>query len=836
MSSTRFTRAALAVSVALASTTATAAVIEEIVVTATKRSANVQDVPIAVTALDAVQLDRAGVKDLRDLPTLSPSFNMNSTQTESQGTTLRLRGVGTTGNNIGLESAVGVFLDGVYLSRPGVALGDLFDVEQIEVLRGPQGTLFGRNTSAGALSIKTKKPLLGEKEFFANGTYGNFDAYSLQAGASVPLIENELAVRLSGAVRKADGFTRSVTTDAESVTRDRYTLRGQALWVPRDDMDFRLILDYADAEEQCCDAAIVVETPVAAAGAFAASGLPANGGVVASGDRAVDKRQTNSEQFENPFEQYGASLEWNWDLDLGTLTYIGSYRNFEASSTQFTDFNSLDAIRVPGSNGFGNFDKIETISHELRMQGVAGRLDWLVGGYYATEDIDALGTLELGTDYGQYISSVAWFGGILPIVGGTLDAVPLATGGTFADVRASTNPAVVFAGGVDPVGSFGANQYSQDSRSWSVFTHNTFQVTENFDIVFGLRWNDEKKDGTYNQLAGSSPACLNTLANAAALPADAALVGQLAAGFMCFPFAAQADIPGTPLPQSFDDTFEDDELTYTLKGVYAFDENITGYASVSHGFKTGGFNLDSTAAVGGADPRFDSETVDAWEIGLKTDLFDRSVRANVAAFYMEMEDFQVLEFTGVQFTTFNVPTAESQGVELEVLWSPLDELDLNFAWTWADAAYPNDCAPATARADVTSLCGNDLTNAPEHVVVTGLNWEDQVPGTNLSYFVNGSVRWEDDRRTSTQAVIVGTTTPLAEDIQEANAKVNLRIGLEQMSGLWTLELWANNLFDEQTKNVTFNTPLRGTSALGTGSRAVFFDAPRTYGLTLRTMM
>ena len=813
---------------------AQAAPIEEIIVTATKREASVQDVPIAVTAINDLQLERAGVKDMRDLPSLSASFNMSSSQTESQGTTLRLRGVGTTGNNIGLESAVGVFLDGVYLSRPGVALGDLFDVSQIEVLRGPQGTLFGRNTSAGALSIKTKKPLLDETEFWANATYGNFNAYTVQAGGSMPIVEDTLAVRLAAARRKSDGYAHSVTTGAESMDRDRTTLRGQMLWVPRDDMELRIIADYADIKEQCCDAAIVVESGVALAGAYGLTGLPTNAGVAVFGNDAQRKRQTNAEQFKNPNEQWGVSAEWNWYFDKATFTYIGSYRDFDAKSVQQSDFVGIDVFSVQPSaaGGFDTFDKIETVTHEFQLKGTTERLDWLVGAFYASEDIVEHQGLGLGTAYGQYISGT-WLAALLPVVGNALDAVPLATGGTFGDVTSSLNPAVVFSGGIDPAGSFGQNIYTQESRSWSVFTHNSFQVTENFDIVFGARWNDEKKDGDYKQVGGNSQACLNTVANGDLLVqvagAAAAGVANTARALMCFPFATVADVDPR-LPTSFDDTFEDDELTYTLKGVYAFDDNITGYASFSHGFKTGGFNLDSTAAVAGADPRFDSETVDAWEIGLKSDLLDRTLRANLAVFYMEMEDFQVLEFTGIQFSTFNVPKVESQGLELELLSSPLDSLDLSLNYTWADAAYPNDCASASAAAQVRNLCGADLTNAPEHVIVAGFNWENQLPGIDLRAFVNGSVRWEDDRRTSTQPKDVATGVPLAKDIQEANAKVNLRLGVENGGGNWIVELWANNLFDKQTKNVTFNIPLRP------GARGVFFDAPRTYGLTLRVNM
>ena len=209
-----------------------------IVVTATLRSENLQNVPIAVTAFNTATLEKAGVRDIRGLDQVSASFNLNSSQTESGGTTLRVRGVGTTGNNTGLESAVGIFLDGVYLSRPGIALGDLLDVSQVELLRGPQGTLFGRNTSAGALNIKTLKPNLNKFEGFANGTYGNYNLVNLQGGVSAPLINGVLGLRLSGAYRNQDGFQHS-TTGAESNDRNRYIVRvGDAILNASDDPTF----------------------------------------------------------------------------------------------------------------------------------------------------------------------------------------------------------------------------------------------------------------------------------------------------------------------------------------------------------------------------------------------------------------------------------------------------------------------------------------------------------------------------------------------------------------------------------------------------------------------
>ena len=812
--------------------------IEEIIVTATKRNESLQEVPIAITAISADALEKAGVKDLRDLSTVAASFNLNSSQTESQGSTLRIRGVGTTGNNIGLESAVGVFLDGVYLSRPGVALGDLLDVEQIEVLRGPQGTLFGRNTSAGALNIRTRKPNTQEHEFFANATGGNFDAINIQAGASGPLLEDRLAYRLSGAWREQDGFLES-STGAESRNRDRVLLRGQLQWDISDAADLRIIADYSDVDENCCDAIILQESPAVALGSFAAAGLPADGGVQNFGFDALESFDSNASEFANPFEQWGVSAELNWALnDNVTLTYIGSYRDFRADSIQDSDFVHLNVFTVEPSaaQGFGSFDDIETTTHELRFAGDSKRLTWLIGGYFSDENIQEQQGLGLGTDFTTNTDANLTNFALAALVGpggpaNALAGVPLPTGGTFGDVLAAPNVALALAGGADFNGAFAQNNFTQDGQSWSIFTHNSLHLTDRLDLVVGLRWTDEDKDGQFEQFAASNDACLNTLANVGALteaaagsPLEPVVSGGIAlyGAFGCFPFATPADTGIPILPVEFADAFKDEELVWTVKGVYDITEHINTYVSFTHGFKAGGFNLDSTAAVGGADPSFNSEVVDAWEIGIKSEWFDRRLRANLSWFDYDIEDFQVLEFTGVQFVTFNVPTAVTQGIDLELSGTPLPGLNFSIAYTYSDARYPDSCDgnDPNAPANVSGLCGAQLTNAPLNVLTAQAGYEGYI-NESMIYFLNANLRYEDERRTS-------TAPGLALDFQESNTKVNARVGLAHPSGLWAVEFWGNNIFDEITRNVTFNTPLR------IGSRGAFLEAPRTYGITLRT--
>jgi outer membrane receptor protein involved in Fe transport len=812
-----------------------------IIVEATLRATDVQDIPIAVTAVSPAQLEQQGVKDITTLAAVSPSFSINSSQTESQGTTIRIRGIGTTGNNIGLESAVGVFIDGVYQSRPGVALGDLLDLQQLEILRGPQGTLFGRNTTAGALNVKTAKPSLNGFSGFANATYGNFDAINVQGGVNVPAGET-LAFRLSGAYRKQDGFLRSNVDGSESANKDRWLVRGQAYWEPTSDISLRIIGDYQKTNENCC-AAVTLSLPLANLAAAGFGTLFTDPNVVQqTGVRSQNfnpaaprSRRFNSTAFENDIEQWGVSAELNWDFGGAKLTYIGAYRDFLGSSRQ-DEFNparvySVSGITFPPGTG-PTFDDIKTWTHELRLQGTAfdDKLDWLIGGFYANEEIVEEFTLGLGPDFSAVVSA-ANFGS--PSVLGLISA-----GGNFF-ANGGTNPANFVP--ISSNGAFSRNEFSQKAKSLSIFTHNIFSVTDKFNITIGARYVDDTKDGQFDQLAASNNACLaglalaqayaaNPVAANAALafagPAVQGLLGNAAARnggvfINCFPFAAPA-LGVSFLPAEFDTRFKDDEFIYTLQAGYKPNEDLLIYGSFTHGYKAGGFNLDVTAAAGGRDPRFASEEVDTYELGLKSTLLNGRIRANLALFYNEVADFQVLEFTGTQFQTFNVDDVTSKGFELEIdaRWS--DYISNNIGITYADANYGDDCDAGGTIPQATGLCGNVLTNAPKWSGLFGMTYKGPLNDSGWNLLVNTNVRYEGDRRTRTNP----TSGPF--DVQKANFKVNARIGFTDPSDRFTFEVWGNNLTNEITRNVTFNTPLLGAST------SAFIEAPRTYGLTVRT--
>ncbi|MGB6229165.1 MAG: TonB-dependent receptor plug domain-containing protein, partial [Litorimonas sp.] len=452
-----------------------------IIVEATRRAADVQDVPIAVTAITPVQLERQGIVNIADLASVTPGFNLQSSQTTTQGTSMRIRGVGTTGNNIGLESAVGVFVDGVYVSRPGVALGEMVDIEAVEMLRGPQGTLFGRNVTAGLLNVRTRKPEFTEFGGFLNATYGNYDLMNLQAAINAP-VSDTLALRVTGAWRERDGFMEStIVPGAESHDRDRFLIRGQALWEPTDSTSLRLIAEYQEVDEKCCAASNLSVTPNLSA-ATTAEIFPE------FGLDALYDRKFNDQEFRNFSDTTAFSAELNHDFGAVTATLIGSYNNFDAGSEQ-QEFNgglqyTTGGVTIPQQDRLA-VDLIDTYTAELRFQGEVfdDRLDWLVGVYYADETIIEDFALGLGPDYSRLVGE-ANFGG----------ALGAPTASAFLSLYAGAGAFIqqLGAGVADPTfaplssdGQYARNFFEQEAESFSVFTHNIFSVTDTVDLTLG---------------------------------------------------------------------------------------------------------------------------------------------------------------------------------------------------------------------------------------------------------------------------------------------------------------------------------------------------------------
>lgn len=841
--------------------------LEEVVVTATKRAQSIQDVPLAITALSSETLDRAGIVDITSLERVAPSFHLNTTDSNTGGVTLRVRGVGTSGNNIGFESSVGVFIDGIFVPRPGGALNDLLDVERIEILRGPQGTLFGRNTSAGALVIHTKRPDLNEFGYFGSLTGGNYDLFAGQAGINVPIIEGTLGMKIAASYRERDGFVDGAF-GGDSYGRDREAIDLDLLWDMGDAGDLRIKASYAESQDECClavwhnDSDYIVNEVVPYVDP--ALGLGEGAGVPPSlvGRDALEDGKAVDDDFENPARGTRFSLEYNVETGIGDLTYLFGYSDGSALADR-QDYVQTDAYTTgatPQAKALNperpyrswNGTDTDNFSHEIRLRGLAfnDRLDWMVGAYYAEEDVDQRYTLTF-LEQMQTAWSVGAFG------------------------QPEFNELNYVSGGRDAAGDFNAPNAQQSTESWSIFTHNVFSVTDKFDLTIGLRYVDESKDGSMSeQTTGQHNACHGSFENyQVTVPAYADNPGRLQAAVAtnCWIFTAPFYDPDDPdsfyvpyvdnpataawvdlIPRPFDRKFEDDELVYTIKGSYIINEDTNVYAGFTHGFKSGGFNLDVSSASGGTDPRFDSEIIDAYEIGLKSIFWEGRALANVAVFYQDLEDFQVLEFDGIRRVTYNVPKAESWGVELESQAQFTESFGMNLGVTYVEAEYPDDCSTfdpnsSDFQSAILPLCGVELTNAPEWAAILGANYQSTVFNGGWDFFANASARYESERRTGTMPTerpnVAGLTTEaevraavdaavaLRGDVEDSNTKVDLRLGLLHRDSNVSIELWGTNIFDERTKFSTFSIPLRGFS--GDRARGQFVQEPRLYGLTVR---
>jgi len=671
-----------------------------------------------------------------------------------------------------------------------------------------------------------------------NAGYGNFDEISVQGAVNVPIVQDTLALRVTGAFRERDGFLDVVDRNGAKIGEtndvDQWLVRGQLGWDTESGLRGRIIADYSKSTSSCCGAIELYQSPLVTGGAFAAVGAGANGGngqpSVSTAprdqgafERALDNRVVSANRVPvADIENYGVTGELEFPLsDNADLIFIGSYRKYESFENYDSDFTGLDIFNVDALNL-----EIDNWTAELRLQGesMGGALNYMIGGFYSDETIDQSINFVLGSDFDRN------FGGFLGALAGP---APLQT---FT--------------GVNPTGTRSINRFQQDAKSYAVFTHNSLELAQGLELTLGARYSWEEKSGGFTQTASNNQVCPATIQSLGAIgTVNPALVPAFV-GIGCFGFTAPADLPqavALPLPRTFQSEFDDEELIYTIKLGYEISPSINTYASFTHGYKAGGINLDTTAAVGGADPTFLSEEVDAYEVGVKGQTADGALTVNIAAFYEQFSNFQVLEFTGTAFATFNVPKADTKGVEIEGLLRPSDELTLNFGATFLEASYPDDCAGTQTSVQVVALCGFELTNAPNIVALLGALWEKPL-SDSTEFFLSGQVRMESDQRTSTQGIIIPTvpagatqaqvqalvdaSPPIIADIQDGKAFVNLRAGLrfgpEQN---FAVEGWVNNLTDEVVRGVTFNTTLRGTGAAN--SRSAFTLPPRQYGVTLR---
>jgi iron complex outermembrane receptor protein len=779
-------------------------VIDEIVVTAQKREQSLQDVPIVVTAVSAQLLQDSGVKDIKDLTILTPGLLVTSTANETS-TTARIRGVGTVGDNAGLESSVGVVVDGVYRPRNGVGFGDLGEMQRIEVLKGPQGTLFGKNTSAGVINIITKQPTF---TFGANGelTAGNYGTIGASASVNGPIVADKVAGRLFVTKRQRDGFYdikvgKGPRTSTEDQTQDFWSTRGQLLFTPSDNLDVKLIGDYTKRDESCCVGVQIrngATAPLVAALAGPSGGLanPVNPWArLAYANRGSEQEITDQ----------GLSAEVNWKtpyLNGAKVTSITAVRDWDYVAGQDSDFTTADIIYRPANGDQGN--QFKQFSQELRLAGEVDKVNWLVGAFYAKEDLTSKATLLYGSNFESYLSGL--FSGLpLPAITGRAAGTIYAAGAGNRDV------------------------YKQEGTTWALFTNNSIQVTEQFELTLGLRYTKDEKtlDAKYSNIDnGVGCAAISNWANLASAPGAATRAAI--AGASCQAFASPK-YNGLTNNRSR----SEDAWSGTVKGAYRFNPELLTYASYTRGFKAGGYNLDRVAkpfalasSPTGAtslepvlDTSFKGEFVDSYELGVKSTLLDRSLLLNATLFNQKFTDFQLNAFNGLFFQVQSVPEVTSKGVDADVIWKATQDLSFQGGVTYSDTSYANakNKALLGSAASTARLPGARLSLAPLWSASASVTY--QQPIGNLMGRANLGAKYSSSYNTGSDLAPVKA--------QQGYVVTNGRVSLGSADDRWAVELWAQNMLDQKYYQVAYDAPFQA------GSFDAFLGQPRTYGVTLR---
>ncbi|WP_156507551.1 TonB-dependent receptor [Halioglobus sp. HI00S01] len=773
-----------------------ALVLEEILVTASRRVERLQEVGMSVSAFGSDFLQGTGVNQLTDLEQYTPNLKITPS-TDSNGTSYRIRGIGSVGTNSGIDPSVGMFIDGVYQGRAGMSISDLIDVERIEVLRGPQGTLYGKNTAAGAISIITKQPT-NEFEYLAEAGYDSEERMELRGMVNVPLGDSGHAMRLSAYGIDGDHMYRNTYTGKGINDANKYGGRARLLFNFEGDTttdgfgQFIASLDYSKEDTDCCALATItyeglstLNSPITSTPSAQwqemlgnnALGQPilrfndfetAEGFSPPEADPFGDDYWFNAD-LGNEVDVGGAALEWNRDLESGsTLTFINAWRFYESLSMFDGDFTAYDASRTTTDIDLDQY------SSELRITSEGGEtIDYQAGLYAYRSTLDSQGDFEQREDL---LEKIVLFGDI-----------------TMADFS--------------PGGSTNIDTNEYTTTSYAAFGQAVWNITEAFSTTLGLRYTYEKKERVGTQITTPS------------VPFDT-------------PPIAGPDI-------AYDDDRSDTALSPSLNFRYFFNPDVMGYAMVSRGFKSGGYDQRRQAL--GETGEFDEEISTSYELGWKTSWGNRRVQFNGALFFVDYEDFQAQSFDGASLKVTNAGDMESYGAELEFTYLPTTNVIFGSALGYNKAEYKSfdngQCTvqqsfeqyyiiegaqggtPGTASVCLQDLAGQPIDNAPEWTISSYIQYDHEM-GSDLV----GTARLE---HSYTDSYFLDQDLDPNLENDSVNL-INLRLTLSNQARTWEAILWGRNLLDEEYYSWGIDAPTVGGYAgvVAPGS---------TYGVTLRMM-
>jgi len=713
--------------------------LESIVVTAQKRAEDVQDVPIAITALSSSTLEKQRVTDVASLDNLVPGLRIAAADAAANPK-IFIRGAGLNDFNPTSSSGVGLYADGVYIGSPLAQFSTFYDLDRVEVLRGPQGTLYGRNTTGGAINVISKRPTFSP-EGYASVEAGNFGSVELNAAYGGPIVGDKLAFRIAGQYAEDDGFSTNAVTGNKVNNAERYAVRGSLLYTPDDLTDILLTVNTFSnrgGAVQPKSRQLFPADPSAAgpdgvcAPAFFRSGLCTD--ALGFADTSADPYTITADvEGKDKVDLWSAALTIDREIGDLTLTSITAYQDVERSAHENTDSSPLQMLEAFYNN------TQEQFSQELRLASDGERLKWVVGGYYMKDTT----TSDSAYD-------------ILRILRPLFITPENPTG-------VSPENSVIYLG----------YPYTQKTDSYAIFGQADYELAPGLILTAGLRWSADEKSMDYSTIAEG------------VLPV----------------FSYQAD-----------KTFSDWSGKIGLK--YDLTDTTNIYASYSRGYKSGGFfggNADSPEQIA----PYENETVNAYEIGSKSDLWDNRLRMNLSGFYYDYQDIQAystVERNGLTVQVLdNAAGAEMYGAEAEFTVMPIENLDLSLGLAWLHAEY----------GDYNSLgddySGNQMPQAPEYSLTSraayAINTKTGVvitPSIDVSYrskvYFDSTMR---ERLSDPELWLVGA-----------------ELSVMSPDGSIEAGLWGRNLTDE-----AYLTSANPIDSLGVD--LLTYSRPRSAGLFLR---
>ena len=771
--------------------------VERIMVTASKRLKGLQETPVAITVVNSEAIDQTKVMDINDLQTLVPTLRVTPLQ-RSTNTNFSIRGFGNGTNNTGIEPSVGVFIDGVYRSRAAAQIGDLPRLQQIEVLSGPQSTLFGKNASAGVISVRTMAPSF-DLEGKIEAGIGNFNQRQMKGYITNGITDN-LAFSLSGGFNLRDGYTDSVVGLGEINNRDRWNVRGQALYEPTDDTTVRVIADYSEIDEACCTVGDIINGPTTAA-------VQALGGVVLDDADPFAYESSLNIDPDNTVKDGGVSVQVDVDFEDFAFTSITAFRQNESDFINDVDYTSLDILRE------GGHLEIDTFTQEFRLTSTGIQtLEWMVGAYIFQEDVETGDTLYYGNDIRNYFDVLIAASGAAGLLSGVEGVYGLAPG-TFFSNETSVN-----------------SEFTQDNKAYSLFANFDYHITDDLTAIFGVSYTKDEKTLTIDQTNTDVLSGIDFDTDLTLFGVPIGFIPTLAPAvptLKTFQFLP----PMLGLPNSVENNkTEDSKTTWSMRLAYEVNDNINVFASASTGFKASSWNLSrysspfatDQAALEGAGldlanqnygGRYASpEEATVYELGLKARFDDGAF--NVTVFDQTIKGFQSSIFIGTGYVLANAGKQSTKGIEFDSVYNPTENWSFTLAGTFLDPIY-DSFVGASGLTGPVDLSGEKPAGIHERSITAGVTYSFELDSGAYGY-VRTDYLYESE---------VHIVENVPESITREVGTFNASAGLNFDNGV-SLQVWVRNLNNDEYFLSSFPPPIQAGSFNG------YPNQPRTFGATV----